>query len=79
MTDDDQATAARAYYDALVERYVDFTGTDVSEATEGPIDRALLPAFVEMVHTSGGTRAVDVGCGPGRVAAYLAAGGLEVT
>jgi SAM-dependent methyltransferase len=35
-------------------------------------------AFVELVATSCGTRVADVGCGPGRVAAYLAANGLDV-
>jgi SAM-dependent methyltransferase len=70
-------TAARAVYDASAERYVGFVGTELSTATEGPIDRSLLMAFVELVATSPGTQVADVGCGPGRVAAFLAAQGLD--
>jgi ubiquinone/menaquinone biosynthesis C-methylase UbiE len=35
-------------------------------------------AFVELVATSRRARVADVGCGPGRVAAYPAANGLDV-
>jgi ubiquinone/menaquinone biosynthesis C-methylase UbiE len=70
--------AARAFYDASAERYVQFVGTEVSLATEGPLDQSLLVAFIELVKTSGATRVVDVGCGPGRVAAFMAARGLDV-
>jgi SAM-dependent methyltransferase len=35
-------------------------------------------AFVELVATSRDARVADVGCGPGRVAAYLAANGFDV-
>jgi SAM-dependent methyltransferase len=45
---------------------------------ENPIDRALLAAFVEMVHDHSGGPVADLGCGPGRVAAFLASGGIEV-
>jgi len=65
-------------YDASTERYVGFVGTEISSATEGPVDRSLLRAFVELVVAGGGARVADLGCGPGRVAAYLAAHGLDV-
>lgn len=70
-------TSARAVYDASAERYVRIVGAEVSAATEGPIDRSLLMAFVELVAAGPGARVADVGCGPGRVAAYLAAQGLD--
>jgi SAM-dependent methyltransferase len=70
--------AARAVYDAWAERYVGLVGTEISEATECPVDRALLMAFVDLVAVSHGVRVADIGCGPGRVAACLAANGLDV-
>jgi SAM-dependent methyltransferase len=75
---DDHVAAARAVYEASAHRYVGFVGTEISAATEGPVDRSLLMAFVELVAKGRGGRVADVGCGPGRVAAYLAAYGLDV-
>jgi SAM-dependent methyltransferase len=57
--------------------YAQLVGTRVSAAFEGPVDRALLAAFVEFVGVTAAPVA-DVGCGPGRVAAFLAARGLDV-
>ena len=71
-------TTARDVYDALAQTYVGFVGTELSSATEGPIDRSLLTAFVELVKRQDVTRVADVGCGPGRVAAFLANSGLDV-
>ena len=53
-------------------------GTELSAATEGAIDRSLLSAFVELVAVRPGVQVADVGCGPGRVAAFLARHGLGV-
>lgn len=78
MTDDDHVGSARAVYDASADRYVELVGTELHEATEGPIDQALLLAFVELVTARTITRVADLGCGPGRVAAFLARQGLEV-
>ena len=58
--------------------YVQFVGTEISSATEGPIDQSLLLAFVELVKRQTNDRVVDVGCGPGRAAAFMAARGLDV-
>ena len=69
--------AARAVYDATAEHYARLVGIDVSAAFEGPVDRAFLAAFVEFVGRAAGLVA-DVGCGPGRVAAWLTAHGLDV-
>ncbi len=78
MAQADHVAAARAVYDASGEDYVKFVGTEISAATEGPIDRALLVAFAELVAAAPGALVADVGCGPGRAAAFLAAQGLEV-
>ena len=69
---------ATAVWDASADRYVEFVGTEISAATEGPVDRALLAAFVDLVASRPGARVADVGCGPGRVAAFLARSGLSV-
>ena len=75
---DGDVESARAVYDASADRYVRSVGTELDEATEGPIDQALLLAFVELVPARTPTRVADLGCGPGRVAAFLARHGLEV-
>ena len=77
MSDDDHVAAARAVYDASAERYVEFVGREISAATETALDRAVLASFVEMIAAEPG-QVADVGCGPGRVAAYLAGHDLDV-
>jgi SAM-dependent methyltransferase len=57
--------------------YAQLVGTELTTAFESPLDRAFLAAFVEFVGMTAGPVA-DVGCGPGRVAAFLAAHGLDV-
>jgi ubiquinone/menaquinone biosynthesis C-methylase UbiE len=78
MTGQDHVATARAVYDATAPAYVQFVGTEISSATEGPIDQSLLLAFVELVKRQTNDRVVDVGCGPGRAAAFMAARGLDV-
>ena len=78
MSDEDHVVTARAVYDLAAARYVQFVGTQISSATEGPIDQAVLKAFVELVKRNTVVRVADVGCGPGRVAAFMAERGLEV-
>src|SRR5450756_325963 len=58
--------------------YVEFVGTEISSATECPIDRSLLVAFIELIKSRAIGRVADVGCGPGRVAAFMADHGLDV-
>jgi len=77
VTEPEHVSAARAVYDATAEQYARRIGIDVSAAFEGPVDRAFLAAFVEFVGLTAGLVA-DVGCGPGRVAAWLKAHGLDV-
>ncbi|MGB8860778.1 MAG: methyltransferase domain-containing protein [Ilumatobacteraceae bacterium] len=67
-----------AAYDASADVYAAAIGTEVSPAIEGPLDRALLDAFVELVSPPDGRLIADIGCGPGRVASFLAARGLQV-
>ncbi len=70
-------STTRSVYDATADVYAQAIGTEVSAAFEGPIDRGFLAAFAEFA--SGGDGLVaDVGCGPGRVAAYLTGEGLDV-
>ena len=73
MPRDDHVTSARAVYDVSAKRYIEFVGTELSPAIEGPVDRSLLLAFVERVATGLGGKVADVGmrarsggCLPGR-------------
>lgn len=70
--------AARAVYDAASDRYVQFVGTEISPTTEAPDDISLLASFAEVLAAEDQGRVADIGCGPGRAAAFLAARGLEV-
>ena len=78
MPEEDHVAAARAVYDASADRYIEFVGTEISSATEAAVDRAVLSAFVDLVHAGTSRRVADVGCGPGRVAAFLASHDLDV-
>jgi ubiquinone/menaquinone biosynthesis C-methylase UbiE len=71
-------SAARDVFDVAAEAYVQFVGTEISSATEHPIDRSLLVVFVDLVKRHSIARVADVGCGPGRVAAFMADHGLDV-
>ncbi len=76
MTEPDHVRSARSVYDATAEMYASAVGTDVNDSFEGAIDRGLLSAFAEFSLQTPGPVA-DVGCGPGRVAAFLAAQTLD--
>jgi ubiquinone/menaquinone biosynthesis C-methylase UbiE len=78
MSDEDHVVTARAVYDLAAARYAQFVGTQISSATEGPIDQSVLVAFVELIKRQSVVRVADVGCGPGRVAAFMAERGLDV-
>jgi len=67
------ADAVRIAYDLAAEDYVTAFADDLADL---PVDRAILDGAVEMVATSGPV--LDVGCGPGQVAGYLADRGAPV-
>ena len=62
----------RRSYDALAERYSSHLGDELAYK---PLDRALLAALVE--ESPAGGAVADLGCGPGHVAAWLAAQGVR--
>jgi SAM-dependent methyltransferase len=70
---DEAIAAVRLAYDATADLYTDVIGVDLGPATEAPLDLAVLRAFVESVPAG---RVADLGCGPGRVAAFLRRAGL---
>ena len=78
MSDEDHVATARAVYNRASERYVQFVGTEISSATEAPIDQLVLMAFIELIKRQSVVRVADVGCGPGRAAAFMAERGLDV-
>lgn len=78
MPEHSHVDAPRKVYDASASDYVGFVGTELSDATEDAVDRSMLDAFVELVTSGGGGQVADLGCGPGRVAAVLLRGQLDV-
>ncbi len=75
---DHHVATARDVYDAAALTYTQFVGTHLSSATEHPVDLSLLAGFIELIKRQGILRVADVGCGPGRAAAFMADHGLDV-
>jgi SAM-dependent methyltransferase len=65
--------STRAAYDTVA---VDYAALLRTELDHKPLDRALLGAFAELVRADGDGVVADLGCGPGRVTAYLRSLGL---
>lgn len=63
----------RSAYDRLARAYAAHFGDELDHK---PLDRGMLDAFCDLVRGRG--RVLDLGCGPGHVAAYLAARGVDV-
>jgi SAM-dependent methyltransferase len=64
----------RAAYDAVAADYAELLR---DELTYRPFDRAMLSTFAELVQAGGNGPVADIGCGPGRVTAYLHELGLN--
>lgn len=75
MTSTAHLDATRAAYDAVAVRYAELFRDAMAEA---PVDRAMIAAFAELVRSAGAGQVADLGCGPGRMTAYLRSLGLDV-
>ncbi|MEV8288268.1 class I SAM-dependent methyltransferase [Streptomyces niveus] len=74
MAEPSYLTAVRESYDTVAVDYVErIPPPDAMD----PLSRAMLAGFAEIVRTAGSGPVADLGCGPGRVTAYL--GGLGVS
>ncbi|MFJ8634692.1 class I SAM-dependent DNA methyltransferase [Streptomyces sp. NPDC093568] len=73
MTEADFLATTRTFYDAIAE---DYATLFQDELTNRPLERAILAVFAELVDGDGPV--ADLGCGPGRTTARLAALGLPV-
>lgn len=79
MGTDHHVETPRRVYDSSAADYLGFVGTDLSPATEDPVDLAILAAFTHMLRSGGvGGTIADLGCGPGRAAAHIARERLDV-
>lgn len=67
-------TAVRESYDTVAGDYVERVPPP---AAMDPLSRAMLAGFAELVRTTGVGPVADLGCGPGRVTAYLAGLGVS--
>ncbi|MFC4908836.1 class I SAM-dependent DNA methyltransferase [Actinomadura gamaensis] len=61
-------------YDAVADLYTELVQNILDDQ---PLDRAVLAAFADLVRSTGRTRAVEVGCGPGHMTAHLRSLGLD--
>ena len=64
----------RTSYDTVAISYADQV-RDLLDET--PYERAVLALFADLVRTAGGGPVADVGCGPGRITAYLRELGVD--
>ena len=73
----DFVAATRVFYDAIAE---DYSAHFRSVGAGRPLERGVMAAYAEFVRESGvgGGQVADLGCGPGRVTAYLDSLGLPV-
>lgn len=74
MTEPDFLDTTRTAYDAAAVEYADWIRHELDRK---PLDRAMLAAFAELVRAAGDGPVADIGCGTGRVTAYLHALGLS--
>jgi SAM-dependent methyltransferase len=65
----------RISYDTVATNYADQVRDLLDQL---PYERAILALFADLVRTTGGGPVADVGCGPGRITAYLRELGADV-
>jgi len=76
VTEPDFLRSTRASYNTVAIHYAErFRG----EMAAKPLDRALLAGFADLVRAAGGGPVADVGCGTGRITAYLHELGLAIS
>ncbi|HEV2346978.1 MAG TPA: class I SAM-dependent methyltransferase [Actinocrinis sp.] len=75
MNEPDFVRTTRASYDTIADGYAELVR---GELAAKPLERALLAAFAELVHTESRGPVADVGCGTGRVTAHLHELGVPV-
>jgi ubiquinone/menaquinone biosynthesis C-methylase UbiE len=76
MTDPDYLTDTRATYNSVATSYADIVP---AIEDDHPVDRAMLCAFADLVRSAGGGPVADIGCGTGRVTAFLDRADLDVS
>ncbi|MFD0422651.1 class I SAM-dependent methyltransferase [Streptomyces parvus] len=74
MIEPSHLNATRQSYDTVAADYARFV---MAPAALDPVSRAVLSAFAELVTSSGLGPTADVGCGPGKVTAYLTGLGVS--
>ncbi|HSZ38776.1 MAG TPA: methyltransferase domain-containing protein [Trebonia sp.] len=74
MTEPDFLRSTRASYDLLAEHVADAWRDELAVK---PFDRAMLSVFAELVRTGPPGPVSDIGCGAGRITAFLHAEGLD--
>ena len=78
MIEPAHVVTARDAYNGTADLYVQRIGTEITSSIEADLDRALLEAFAERVVERTDGPVADIGCGPGRAAAFLAERGIDV-
>jgi SAM-dependent methyltransferase len=74
VAEPDFLRATRASYDAVAADYARRFGHELAAK---PLDRAVISGFAEFVLAAGGGPVADIGCGTGRVTAFLDSLGLR--
>jgi SAM-dependent methyltransferase len=74
MNAEDWLADTRTSYDAVAASYTDQVRNLLDET---PYERAVLALFADLVRATGGGPVADVGCGPGRITAYLSELGVD--
>ncbi|MET0493719.1 MAG: class I SAM-dependent methyltransferase [Actinoplanes sp.] len=74
MTVDGWLAENRTSYDTVADSYADLLRDALADA---PYDRAILNLFADLVREAGDGPVADVGCGTGRLTAYLKGLGLD--